>query len=60
MSFPPSLYLLNWDFVFSASINENEAAVDVTAFISYRMGASPADGGERETLASQSNFRLAR
>lgn len=35
MSFHPSLHLLNWDFVLSVSIKENEAAVDVTAFVSY-------------------------
>lgn len=34
MSFHPSLHLLNWDFVLSVSIKENEAAVDVTAFVS--------------------------
>lgn len=57
MSFPPSLYLLNWDVVFSVSINENEAAV--TAFVSYRKRASRADDDEREIRASQSRFRLA-
>lgn len=35
MSFQPSLHLLNWDFVLSVSIKENEAAADVTAFVSY-------------------------
>lgn len=58
MSFHPSLHLLNWDFVLSVYINENEAAVDVTAFVSYCNRASRADDDERETCASQSRFRL--
>lgn len=36
------------------SINENEAAADVTAFVSYRNRASRADDNEREMRASQS------
>lgn len=35
MSFHSSLHLLNWDFVLSVSIKENESAVNVTAFVSY-------------------------
>lgn len=55
-SFHPSLHLLNWDFVPSVSINENEAAADVTAFVSYRNRASRADDDERGMRASQSRL----
>lgn len=41
------------------SINANEAAADVTAFVSYRNRASHADDDEREMRASQSRlFRV--
>lgn len=38
------------------SINEKEAAADVTAFVSYRNRASRADDHEREMRASQSRL----
>lgn len=41
------------------SINENEAAADVTAFVSYRSRASRADDDEREMRLFSTSFVFA-